>query len=207
MRVARKSKWSRLSVSSFVFYVLKVPQKCRFTVHWKDLWTCRLWCDWNTTPATWCNNNTSYFLRCAPLIYTFFEPCVCLVHAEWIVICCDTHHCMRETGTGHQQDAQACYERALQVSPSELWPHQGFVRSLMEMGQLNMALLHTTGILADKYVCDGGRVLDVMGLTWLCCTPLASWPTSMCDGGKVLEVMGLMPSRQVWVWWWESVEG
>ena len=69
----------------------------------------------------------------------------------------------------------------------------------MEMGQLNMALLHTTGILADKYVCDGGRVLDVMGLTWLCCTPLASWPTSMCDGGKVLEVMGLMPSRQVWV--------
>ncbi|XP_076443272.1 serine/threonine-protein kinase ATR-like isoform X2 [Babylonia areolata] len=51
---------------------------------------------------------------------------------------------------GHQQDAQACYERALQVSPSELWPHQGFVCSLMEMGQLNMALLHTTGILADN---------------------------------------------------------
>ncbi|KAK7116236.1 hypothetical protein V1264_001954 [Littorina saxatilis] len=51
---------------------------------------------------------------------------------------------------GHQQDAQACYERALQTSPNELWPHQGFVRSLLAMGQLNMALLHTTGILSDK---------------------------------------------------------
>ena len=134
---------------------------------------------------------------------------------------------MCETGTGHQQDAQACYERALQVSPSELWPHQGFVRSLMEMGQLNMALLHTTGILADKYVCDGGRVLEVMGLTWF--TPhhwhpgrqvCVLWWESVggygvnmalhhttgiladkyvCDGGKMLEVMELMPSRQVCV--------
>ncbi|KAL8622805.1 hypothetical protein ACOMHN_026926 [Nucella lapillus] len=53
---------------------------------------------------------------------------------------------------GHQQDGQACYERALQVCQRELWPHQGFVCSLMEMGQLNMALIHTTGILANKSV-------------------------------------------------------
>ena len=124
---------------------------------------------------------------------------MCLVHAEWNVICCDVHHCMCETGTGHQQDAQACYERALQVSPSELWPHQGFVRSLMEMGQLNMALLHTTGILADKYVCDGGRVLEVMGFTWFAPHHGILADKYVFCGWGVLEVMGLMPSRQVCV--------
>ncbi|XP_025077039.1 serine/threonine-protein kinase ATR-like isoform X1 [Pomacea canaliculata] len=51
---------------------------------------------------------------------------------------------------GQQQDAQACYERALQIAPSELWPHQGLVRSLMEMGQLNKALLHTSGVLTKN---------------------------------------------------------
>ena len=53
---------------------------------------------------------------------------------------------------GHQQDAQACYERALQATPNDLSIHRGFIRNLMDMGQVNMAFVHTSGVLADKYV-------------------------------------------------------
>ncbi|KAK7486773.1 hypothetical protein BaRGS_00021920, partial [Batillaria attramentaria] len=51
---------------------------------------------------------------------------------------------------GQQQDTQACYERVLQTVPNELWPHQGLLRSLMEMGQPNKALLHATGVLNEN---------------------------------------------------------
>jgi hypothetical protein len=53
---------------------------------------------------------------------------------------------------GRQQDAQACYERALQMTPNNLSIHQDFIRSLMDIGQVNVAFRHTSGLLADKSV-------------------------------------------------------
>ncbi|KAK6188750.1 hypothetical protein SNE40_004864 [Patella caerulea] len=51
---------------------------------------------------------------------------------------------------GQQQDAQACYERAVQLEPDEVRHHQGLLRSLMELSQHNKALLHATGVIAER---------------------------------------------------------
>ena len=90
-----------------------------------------------------------------PWLYWFLATLILFIYLFIFAV-----KCVSNCWTGHQQDAQACYERALQMSPNELWPHQGFVRSLMEMGQLNMALLHTTGILENKYVWNCWRTVE-----------------------------------------------
>ncbi|ESO92356.1 hypothetical protein LOTGIDRAFT_190706 [Lottia gigantea] len=51
---------------------------------------------------------------------------------------------------GQQQDAQACYERAVQLEPDEVRYHQGLLKSLMELSQHNKALLHATGVIAER---------------------------------------------------------
>ncbi|RUS83841.1 hypothetical protein EGW08_008382 [Elysia chlorotica] len=51
---------------------------------------------------------------------------------------------------GQQQDAQACYERAIQMDPEEISHHMGLLRSLIDLAQPNKALIHTAGILADR---------------------------------------------------------
>lgn len=51
---------------------------------------------------------------------------------------------------GQYQDAEACYERAVQLEPDEISHHHGWLRSLMELGQLNKALLHADGIIANN---------------------------------------------------------
>ncbi|GAB1608793.1 serine/threonine-protein kinase ATR-like [Argonauta hians] len=50
---------------------------------------------------------------------------------------------------GQYQDAEACYERVVQLEPEEISHHHGWLRSLMELGQLNKALLHADGIIAN----------------------------------------------------------
>ncbi|KAJ8304682.1 hypothetical protein KUTeg_018265, partial [Tegillarca granosa] len=52
---------------------------------------------------------------------------------------------------GQHQDAQACYEKMIQAEPDDVGHHQGLLRSLMELGQHNKALLHATGAIAEKY--------------------------------------------------------
>lgn len=52
---------------------------------------------------------------------------------------------------GQQQDAQACYERAIQMEPEEISHHHGLLRSLIDLAQPNKALIHTAGILSDRY--------------------------------------------------------
>ncbi|BFY98653.1 hypothetical protein BsWGS_01693 [Bradybaena similaris] len=51
---------------------------------------------------------------------------------------------------GQQQDAQACYERAIQMEPDKISHHHGLLRSLMDLAQPNKALFHTAGILAER---------------------------------------------------------
>ncbi|GFR86846.1 serine/threonine-protein kinase atr, partial [Elysia marginata] len=51
---------------------------------------------------------------------------------------------------GQQQDAQACYERAIQMDPEEISHHMGLLRSLIDLAQPNKALIHTAGILAER---------------------------------------------------------
>lgn len=51
---------------------------------------------------------------------------------------------------GQYQDAEACYERAVQLEPNEISHHHGWLRSLIELGQLNKALMHADGVLANK---------------------------------------------------------
>ncbi|KAJ8304679.1 hypothetical protein KUTeg_018262, partial [Tegillarca granosa] len=53
--------------------------------------------------------------------------------------------------SGQHQDAQACYEKMIQAEPDDVGHHQGLLRSLMELGQHNKALLHATGAIAEKY--------------------------------------------------------
>ncbi|XP_041373194.1 serine/threonine-protein kinase ATR-like [Gigantopelta aegis] len=51
---------------------------------------------------------------------------------------------------GQQQDAQACYERAIQIESNDVGLHQGLLHSLMELGQQNKALLYATGVIAER---------------------------------------------------------
>ncbi|KAK3087904.1 hypothetical protein FSP39_012312 [Pinctada imbricata] len=51
---------------------------------------------------------------------------------------------------GQHEDAQSCYEKAIQTEPDEVSYHQGLLYSLMELGQVNKALLHATGAVAKK---------------------------------------------------------
>lgn len=53
---------------------------------------------------------------------------------------------------GKLGEAQACYEQAIQLEPNHLGNHQGLLKSLMDLGQLNTALNLVNGVLADKYV-------------------------------------------------------
>ncbi|PIK55504.1 putative serine/threonine-protein kinase atr [Apostichopus japonicus] len=51
---------------------------------------------------------------------------------------------------GKLGEAQACYEQAIQLDPNHLGNHQGLLKSLMDLGQLNTALNLVNGVLADK---------------------------------------------------------
>ncbi|XP_071844608.1 serine/threonine-protein kinase ATR-like isoform X2 [Apostichopus japonicus] len=51
---------------------------------------------------------------------------------------------------GKLGEAQACYEQAIQLEPNHLGNHQGLLKSLMDLGQLNTALNLVNGVLADK---------------------------------------------------------
>ena len=51
---------------------------------------------------------------------------------------------------GQYQDAEACFERAVQLEPNEISHHHGWLRSLIELGQLNKALMHADGVLANN---------------------------------------------------------
>ena len=53
---------------------------------------------------------------------------------------------------GHHQDAQACYEKAIDSEVDSVENHKGLLRSLMELGQQNKALLHATGAIAERSV-------------------------------------------------------
>ncbi|XP_048255679.1 serine/threonine-protein kinase ATR-like isoform X1 [Haliotis rufescens] len=72
---------------------------------------------------------------------------------------------------GQQQDAQACYEQAIQKEPDEVSHHQGLLASLMELGQLNKALLHTTGVIAEKQSWKGQLNAYRIEASW----KLGSW--------------------------------
>ena len=51
---------------------------------------------------------------------------------------------------GNLRDASACYERAIQLEADEPLHHAGLLRSLMGLGQLNTALVHVNGVLAER---------------------------------------------------------
>ncbi|CAL1526088.1 unnamed protein product, partial [Lymnaea stagnalis] len=51
---------------------------------------------------------------------------------------------------GQQQDAQACYEQAIEQEPDEISHHHGLLRSLMDLAQPYTALRLTSGILEDR---------------------------------------------------------
>ncbi|XP_041465563.1 serine/threonine-protein kinase ATR-like [Lytechinus variegatus] len=52
--------------------------------------------------------------------------------------------------TGNLQDAVACYERATQLETGEMGHHKGLVRCLLDLGQLNTALVHVNGVLSQR---------------------------------------------------------
>ncbi|KAJ8029668.1 Serine/threonine-protein kinase ATR [Holothuria leucospilota] len=52
--------------------------------------------------------------------------------------------------TGKLGEAQACYEQAIKLEPDHLGNHEGLLKSLMDLGQLNTALVLVNGVLADK---------------------------------------------------------
>ncbi|XP_063432068.1 serine/threonine-protein kinase ATR-like [Mytilus trossulus] len=51
---------------------------------------------------------------------------------------------------GQHQDAQACYEKAIDSEVDSVEHHKGLLQSLMELGQQNKALLHATGAIAER---------------------------------------------------------
>ncbi|VDI06872.1 serine/threonine-protein kinase ATR [Mytilus galloprovincialis] len=51
---------------------------------------------------------------------------------------------------GQHQDAQACYEKAIDSEVDSVDHHKGLLQSLMELGQQNKALLHATGAIAER---------------------------------------------------------
>ncbi len=53
---------------------------------------------------------------------------------------------------GKLRDASACYERAIQLEPDEIRHHKGLLQSLVDLGQLNSALIHVNGLLTERYL-------------------------------------------------------
>lgn len=63
------------------------------------------------------------------------------------------NHLLHQTFVaGKLGEAQACYEQAIHLEPHHLEYHQGLLKSLMDLGQLNTALNLVNGVLAEKYV-------------------------------------------------------
>ncbi|XP_059175094.1 serine/threonine-protein kinase ATR-like isoform X2 [Physella acuta] len=51
---------------------------------------------------------------------------------------------------GELQDAQACYDRAIELEPDVISHHHGILKSLMDLAQPGSALFRATGILAER---------------------------------------------------------
>ncbi|XP_074649776.1 serine/threonine-protein kinase ATR-like [Tubulanus polymorphus] len=54
------------------------------------------------------------------------------------------------TSIGQLQDATACYEQAIKLQPNDLSLHQGLLKCFMDLGQLNKALTHATGVISER---------------------------------------------------------
>lgn len=52
--------------------------------------------------------------------------------------------------TGNYRDAAACYERAIQSDPENLYHHEGLLRCMMLQGEFTSALMHVEGLQAKK---------------------------------------------------------
>ncbi|XP_033634079.1 serine/threonine-protein kinase ATR-like [Asterias rubens] len=74
---------------------------------------------------------------------------------------------------GNLRDASACYERAIQLEADEPLHHAGLLRSLMGLGQLNTALVHVNGVLAERH--DWTGKLNAYRVE--ACWKLAKWDT------------------------------
>ncbi|XP_033108232.1 serine/threonine-protein kinase ATR-like isoform X2 [Anneissia japonica] len=51
---------------------------------------------------------------------------------------------------GQLRDASACYERAIQLEPDDVSHHKGSIRTMMDVGQLNIALYLVNSILEER---------------------------------------------------------
>ena len=51
---------------------------------------------------------------------------------------------------GQLCDATACYEKVIQLEPDDVTTHQGLVRNLMDLGQLNTAMELVNGVLSNN---------------------------------------------------------
>ncbi|XP_013417435.1 serine/threonine-protein kinase ATR-like isoform X2 [Lingula anatina] len=61
-----------------------------------------------------------------------------------------TEQILAHESIGQLREAASCYERAIQLEPDEVSHHQGLMKTLMDLGQLNTALVHADGVLHSK---------------------------------------------------------